>query len=208
MIFFKEPHSVQKGSALEHMKSGIQGFKYIFTTKGLRGFALNHSIISGLLFLMFWYYQSLLIENNFPSSFYGFITAGFNGLGMVLLLLIPLLQRKLKLTTIITLTSLIPGLLYISLFFNSSLIVALIAIFGITSLRQFRAPLMTTAMNTYIEDTNRATVLSGVSMLERAVIAIMYIPLGLLSDISLSLTFLVLGVITSICAITLRIKKI
>jgi len=84
---------------------------------------------------------------------------------------------------------------------------ALIAIFGVIMLKLFRAPMLASLMNTHIESTNRATVLSGVSMLERIITAILYPLAGILTDISLNWTFLVMGLVTLAASLFLRVGK-
>ncbi|HOT47334.1 MAG TPA: hypothetical protein PLM53_04025 [Spirochaetota bacterium] len=55
------------------------------------------------------------------------------------------------------------------------------------------SPLLSDHMNRHIESGNRATVLSGVSMIERVIIMVMYPVTGLLADHSLAAAFLFLG---------------
>jgi MFS family permease len=191
-----------QGSAL---RAGIEGFKFIFKKPALRSFSLNYAVISSLTFFMFWFYQSLLIENAFPVSYMGFIAAGFNALAMIMLLATGRIQKTLGTGKTLFLSSFIPGLLYLAVFFVSGLPVALVAIFGVTALKMFRAPMLSSHMNEHIADENRATVLSGVSMLERALTAAFYPLAGLLTDISLGWTFLVMGIVTVFISIFLKI---
>ena len=73
-------------------------------------------------------------------------------------------------------------------------------------LKLFRDPIMITQMNTKIYDENRATVLSGVSMFSRIVIAIFYPLSGLLMDSNPKITYLIIGLATVLCRIFLREK--
>lgn len=196
------PRAPLAGSAL---RAGIDGFKFIFRKPALRSFSLNYAVVSSLTFFMFWFYQSLLIENKFPVSYMGFIAAGFNALAMLMLLATGRIQKSLGTGRTLLLSSLIPGLLYLAVFFVSGLPMALVAIFGVTALKMFRAPMLSSLMNEHIADENRATVLSGVSMLERVLTAAFYPLAGLLTDISLSWTFLVMGVLTVGISLFLRI---
>lgn len=190
------------GSAL---RAGIDGFKFIFKKPALRSFSLNYAVVSSLTFFMFWFYQSLLIENKFPVSYMGFIAAGFNALAMLMLLATGRIQKTLGTGKTLFLSSLIPGLLYLAVFFVSGLPMALVAIFGVTALKMFRAPMLTSLMNEHIADENRATVLSGVSMLERILTAAFYPLAGMLTDLSLGWTFLVMGILTVGISLFLRI---
>ena len=58
-----------------------------------------------------------------------------------------------------------------------------------------------------IEDKNRATVLSGVSMFSRIITAIFYPLSGLLMDTNPKITYLVVGIATVIVSILLKEKN-
>lgn len=191
-----------QGSAI---RAGIEGFRFIFKKPTLKRFSVNYAVVSSLTFFMFWFYQSLLINNSFPVSYMGFIAAGFNALAMIMLLATKPILKTFGTGKTLFLSSLIPGLLYLCVFFISGLPMALVAIFGVTVLKMFRSPVLSSLMNEHIADQNRATVLSGVSMLERILTAFFYPLAGLLTDISLSWTFLVMGIITIIVSIFLKI---
>ena len=105
------------------------------------------------------------------------------------------------------LSSIIPAILYLGVYFIPGLPMALLAIFGVIMLKLFRAPMLTALMNTHIESSNRATVLSGVSMLERVITSIFYPLAGILTDISLDWTFLVMGLITLTASLFLRVGE-
>jgi MFS family permease len=205
LIPLKEPSRVAfHGNSL---RAGIEGFKYIFKVPALARLGLNYTLISSLTFFMFWFYQSLLIKNSFPLGLYGLIPAGFNLGAMLLLLATGPIERTLGLRHALFISSLVPGLLYLGVFLVPGLAMALAAIFGVTILKLFRAPLLTALMNGYIEDENRATVLSGISMIERAMTMLFYPLAGLLTDISLDWTFLAMGAITVFIAVFLRIDE-
>jgi len=63
----------------------------------------------------------------------------------------------------------------------------------IVALKQMRAPLLSDLINRDIESANRATVLSGLSMLERVIIMFLYPVVGLLADRSIGAACLFLG---------------
>ncbi len=198
----KEPaRTPLRGSAL---RAGIDGFRLIFRNASLTRFALNYAIVSSLTFFMYWLYQSLLIENRFPVGLMGFVPAGFNLAATILLLATGPIDRWLGTKNALFLSSLIPGLLYLSVALVPGLPMALIAIFGVTTLKAFRSPLLATLMNRHISDDNRATVLSGISMVERTLTAFLYPVAGLLTDRSLSWTFLAMGAITVLVSALLR----
>jgi MFS family permease len=189
------------------IRQGLEGFVYIFRQPRLRAFSLNFALISSLTFFMFWFYQSLLLENRFPLVWQGFIASGFNLTAILLLFLTPLALRRIGVRNTLFLSSIVPGILYVCVSFIPGLAMAIIAIFGVTNLKLFRAPMLNALMNDQIGSSNRATVLSGVSMIERMSTALLYPLAGIVTDISLKMTFLLIGIMTIVLSIILRVRE-
>jgi MFS family permease len=194
-----------KDSLIRH---GIEGFLFIFKKPILRNFSLNFAVVSAFTFFMFWFYQSLLVVNKVQVQWFGFVGSAFNLTAMLLLAATPLVQRRFGTEKVLFFSSLFPGLLYITAAAIHGLPVALIAIFGVTNFRMFRAPMLNALINGHIESANRATVLSGISMIERVLIAILYPVVGFLTDKSLYIALAVLGVCTIVLSIALRVEQI
>lgn len=205
VLFVKE--GAYEKSSVNAFRQGLNGFMSIIRIPQLRIFSLNFALISSMTFFMFWFYQSLLLENGFPLTWQGFIASGFNLSAMLLLLFMPAADRRIGIKNTLFLTSFIPGILYLLLSFIPGLIMAIIAIFGVTNLKIFRAPVLNALINDQIESSDRATVLSGVSMIERFSTTLLYPVAGLLTDVSLRMTFLIIGIITVIISLMLRIEE-
>ena len=198
-LFLTEPaREKQKGSFLH---AGLDGVRFILVHRRMRAFTLNYVLISAVTFFVYWFYQPLVKEAGFPVSANGFVGAGMNAFAALLLLNAARIEKALPLRRLLFLSSLIPGLLYLSLFFSRSAALAFPAVFLIVGLKHLRAPFLSDLMNAEIESGSRATVLSGVSMLERAVIMLFYPLVGFLADKSLSWTFLLLGASTVVFAL-------
>jgi len=201
----REPERRQ--STTSAIQEGIEGFRSIFRNPSLTRFSLNYAVISALTFFMFWFYQSLLMRNGFPVSLQGFVAAAFN-LGATLLLMVSgPINAKLGTGRSLFLSSIIPGLCYVGIFFIPGIAMAMVAIFGVTILKIYRAPLLSALMNRHIESGNRATVLSGVSMLERIITAAFYPIAGIMTDVSLERTFLIMGILTVGLSLFLRVGE-
>jgi MFS family permease len=206
LLGVKESHTARAdGGFLRH---GVEGFLIIFRKKSLRNFGLDYAAISALTFFMFWFYQSLLAREGVPVSWNGFAGAGFNLGATLLLSATGPLQKRFGARKILFFSSLIPGILYIVTGTVHGLVVALIAMSGIVMLKLFRAPMLSAAMNTLISDDHRATVLSGISMVERILIALMYPLVGALADYSLNLTLIILGCLTILASLVLRVGRL
>ncbi|USN45431.1 MAG: MFS transporter [Candidatus Woesearchaeota archaeon] len=197
----------RKEKVKDFIKEGFDGFKYIFKHKKLRVFALNFALISATTFFMFWFYQSLAGVIGIDVKYNGFIGAGFNLFSMLLLLNIKRIEKLFGMKNTLFYSAILPGLFFIGLFFFRNIYFVLIAIFIITGLKIMRAPVLSDFMNRHIESRNRATVLSGVSMLEKIMVMILYPIVGLLADFSLWATFLFLGIATLVFSLMNRIES-
>lgn len=222
ILFIKEPKNIlsneknnletsTENKKIEHKKlllENTKGCLYAFKNPELRKLSLDYSVISAFTFLMFWFYQSLLLENNINIALNGFVASGFNLAASILLFASGFIQKKIGTSRTRFLSAFIPGVLYILVFFfYKNIYVILIAIFGITMLRLFRNPILITQMNLKIQDENRATVLSGVSMFNRIIVAIFYPLSGMLMDKNPHLTYLIVGIVTIIFSILLSSSK-
>jgi MFS family permease len=222
ILFIKEPKNIlsneknnletsTENKKIEHKKlllENAKGCLYAFKNPELRKLSLDYSVISAFTFLMFWFYQSLLLENNVNIAVNGFVASGFNLAASLLLFSSGFIQKKLGFSKTRFLSALIPGILYVLVFiFYRNIFVAMIAIFGITMLRLFRDPILITQMNVKINDENRATVLSGVSMFSRIIIAIFYPISGILMDKNPQVTYLVIGIATIVCSFLLSTPR-
>ena len=171
----------------------------------LRRLTCNYALISATTFFMFWFYQSLAGEAGLPIAWNGALAAGLNALGMVLLWRAAQLEASLGLARLLFITAIAPGLLYLGLAWYRPPVLALPAAFLIVGMRLLRAPLLSDLINKQVESRNRATVLSGISMIERAVTFVFYPLVGLAADRSLSLAFAGLGV-CSLLALLLPLR--
>ncbi len=203
-LTLKEPKRKEK--VKEFVEEGIEGFRYIFSHKKLRLFALNFAFISATTFFMFWFYQSLSGVMGFDIKYNGFIGAGFNIFSILLLWRIKDIEKTFGIEKMIFYSALIPGIFYSGLFFFKNVPFVLVAIFMITGLKIMRGPILYDFMNRHIQSRNRATVLSGVSMLEKIIITVIYPIIGLLADFSLYYTFLFLGIATIIFAFINKVE--
>lgn len=203
ILLAREDHRApQEGSAIQ---AGVDGFRYIFRVPALTRFSLNYAIVSALTFFMFWFYQSLLMDNGLPLALQGFVAAGFNLAATGLLLLAGRVDRALGTSKTLALSSAVPGLCYLLIAFVPGIPAALVAIFGVATLKLFRAPILSILMNERIKDEDRATVLSGVSMLERLITMAFYPIVGVLMDSSPRLTYAVMGSMTLVATALVRV---
>lgn len=188
------------------LRAGLNGFKHILLHKSLRAFALNSALISAVTFFMFWFYQPLAGAAGIPISYYGILAAGFNLFGVILLSNIKRLEKIFTVKQLLFFSAVLPGLLFIGIALSKQTIFVFVSIFLITGSKLLRRPILAGFMNRHIESQNRATVLSGISMFERATIFLLYPVVGLFADISLNTALLSLGVLTLVFAVITRLE--
>ncbi len=186
---------------------GKKGLLFLFSTSSIRRIAINSALISSITFLMFWLYQAILQYLSFPVKAFGFIAALFNAGGMILLLFLLPIQKRLSNSSILFITSISSAILYLLCGFYPTVTTALLSIFGITIFRSFRLPIVATIINDKTDDSKRATVLSGLSMIERFITTVFYLIVGFINDISIPLTFILLGFLTLCISIFLPVRE-
>jgi len=203
-ITIKEPK--RTGYVEDVITEGIGGLRYIFGHTLLRKLALHFSFISATTFFIFWLYQPLLQSGGVPIQWFGVVGFGFNLFSLFLLSNLKKIEQRIGITSLLFYSTLIPGIAYIGLFLFRNVSFIIFAVFLIVGMRKLRMPLFADYMNRHIESRNRATVLSGISMIERVMIAMMYPVIGILSDMSLSFALIFLGGITFCFALMSQIE--
>lgn len=206
LLFLREPARTEK--IANPLRESIDGMRALLTPGELRRLAFNFATISATGFFMFWFYQSLAKEAHVPLAANGLLGAGLNLLGMLLLWKVAALEARVGLGRLLLGTALLLALSYLGLAAFRPAAFALPAAFVIVGMKLLRAPLLGDLMNKRIDSRRRATILSGVSMLERAVVFLLYPLVGLAADRSLSLAFAGLGVVSLLFALGFRAGRL
>lgn len=207
-IFFltvKEP--LRTKSEDNYIKMAINGFKTLFLNKKLLSFTLNSVTISAITFYIFWFYQPILKNLNIDLTYFGFVAAGSNLFALILLNNIKYIEKYAGISKLIFYSALFPGVFFVLLCIINNKIFGIIAIFIIIGLKLMRFPVLMDYINQHIESSNRATVLSTVSILEKSIIFILYPIIGIIADISLQYALLLLGIICIVFAIVTRVEE-
>lgn len=205
---FKEPKSEFKSKDTKYFETLFSGLKYFRNHIVLKTLAFDTISISVLSFLIIWVYQPLLIELGMPILYFGFIHAGMV-LAQILFLnsfsnLEFLFGSKKK---YLMWSALITGLAYLLVGLANSITLILIGIMVVSGFGLTRGVLFSSYMNKHIESSNRATVLSTVSMIRRLVGGVMYIVVGYSIQYSIQYTIVGLGVFTIASALLSRTQE-
>lgn len=187
------------------IRMGVQGFKTLFAQQHLRAFVLNTVTISAVTFFVFWFYQPVVQRAGLSIAYLGWIAAGFNLFSTLLLTQVMRLEKVLGVRRLLSLSALIPGVLFIALGIWRMPVFTIPALFLLVGCKVIRIPVLNEYINRHIESENRATMISSVSLLERSVTFLLYPVVGLLADVSLDYALWFLGGVAVLFALATRL---
>ncbi|GHO42434.1 MFS transporter [Ktedonospora formicarum] len=120
------------------------------------GFAMTNAI--------FWYNQPFFERAGIPVLWFGPLTALAMGAQLLLLLRLPILQRRLGTRFVLLCSCLVPGLCYVFLPWVSSIILVVFLVMGIVAFSAWQEPVIEQELNRRIPDVARATTLSTLGL--------------------------------------------
>jgi len=161
-----------------------------------------------LAWVLIWLYQPLLEKAGISIVFFGFVHTAMC-LGQIFLLhnirkWENLLGSK---KSLLWLTGLGTGIAFLILSFANTPWLVIFAIILAGSCGLARTPIYSASMNVYIPSAQRATVLSMISMLRTLTIVVVNPCVGLLADVSLSKTMLLLGAALLVLTVFSRVEE-
>ncbi|MFX1236478.1 MAG: MFS transporter, partial [Promethearchaeota archaeon] len=209
-LTLKEPkHDLENNvkrseSYISIIKSGMKELKQ---KKQLRILAFDQMIGEGLIFTVFWTFQPYLEEFGFLLAYFGFVSTLMIISQLLFVNLVPKLNDKISnKKRFLFVFTMIPGigfflLAVLRLVFCVILLFMIIVGFGIS-----RSFIYVNSINKHIESNNRATVLSTISMIGTCIKAIVFPLSGYVVMVSLSGTFIVLGIVMILLAIFSQVE--
>ncbi len=188
------------------IRMGMSGLRTLFAHRGLRAYMLNAVTISAVTFFVFWFYQPVLQRAGLPIVYLGWIGAGFNLFSTLLLTQVMRLEKVLGVRRLLSLSALLPGILFLALGIWRMPVFTIPALFLLVGCKVIRVPVLNEYINRHVESENRATMISCISLLERSVTFLLYPVVGLLADRSLDLALWFLGAIAILFALVTRLR--
>jgi MFS family permease len=218
---FKEPiikDSIikSKGYKKSYFRILKDGVKYFFKSRPLKILAVDYISIFTVAYLMIWLYQPVLIQINIPILFFGIISAISVFLQILILskyrrleLLLKSKKRMIFLTALITSISCILAGLFLSIYFIQFIVPIIIISIVLTMGFGFsRTAVFINYMNKHIPTSERATVISTISMFQRLSIVILNPLIGLSVQYwSLNYTLIILGAIALFFTFISRVRE-
>ena len=207
-LSLREPnHDLEKESS-NYLSIVQSGFRELKKNRTLRILAFDFIFVDVLIFLLIWTYQLYLDALSVPLVFFGFVAASMTLTQIIFFNLILKLQQRFKNKKLfLTIYTLIPGIAYILIaliIFTPIGIALILIIIGIGFSRNI---IFISGINKNIEEENRATVLSTISMIRSFIITILYPVIGLLVMWNLSYTFIILGISIILVAFLSSVKN-
>ena len=207
-LSLKEPNHDLERETSNYLTVVKSGFRELKKNSTVRVLAFDFIIIDVLVFLLIWMYQLYLDELSVSIIFFGFVAASMTLTQIIFFNLVPKLKKRFKNKRLFLLIyTLIPGIAYILLAFTEVTLIGIALILLIIGVGFSRNIIFIGAINENIEEENRATVLSTISMMRSVIITILYPVTGLLVMWNLKYTFIILGISIILVALLSRIKN-
>lgn len=192
----QEP-SIHSDSQVPHYRQIVkQGFLTIRHNRTVRMLALDSLLVSASAYFLIWLNQPLQLAVGIPVAYLGLTFAIMMGIEILVLSNFSVFEKILGTgNSYIKKTALLTSLGYFSValypsYLTIAFFILLVAGFGYT-----RSTYITSLANKYINSSERATVLSTMSMLRRFVIVLINPLIGFTADHSLSLAFFLVGLL-------------
>ncbi len=207
-ITLKEPNHNLENKSLKYLSIVKSGFRQLKKNKTLRILAFDFVIVDVLAFLLIWTYQLYLEDLSVPLTFYGFIAASMTLAEMIFCNLVPKLEKYSKNKKLfLVIYTMIPGIAYILIAFILFAPLGILLIIIIIGFGFSRSIIFINGINKNIEEENRATVLSTISMIRSFIITILYPVIGILAMWNLDYTFIILGISIILIALLSSVKN-
>ena len=200
---FKQNTQKKKYSQIVKTSVGI-----LAKNRVLQILAADMIFIQVVGYFMFWLQQPMLKQAGVNIIYWGFSHVAFVMSQVIIMSNYTFLEKVFGCKkNVLFYTSLFGGFAYILGALNHSIAATLLSIYVIGGFLVSRKPLLINYMNKYIPSSERATVLSTISMINSLVLAVVNPVFGYFAQTSLNTTLLVIGIATTIFAFTSRIKE-
>lgn len=205
-LTFQEPSASHddKPGYFETVWAGLGFFK---NHRELKILAFDMISVSSFAFFVIWTYQPLLQQLGLPIIYFGFVHSAMTSSEIIVLNSFGRLERWFGSSRrYLTGSALLSAGAYLVLSMADSLWICIPAMIVVAGFGLSRQVLFQTYMNRHIESSNRATVISTVSMIRRLTGALLYPLVGTLVDWSLRGTFVALGMALILCVLLSGVK--
>ncbi|MFH1398535.1 MAG: MFS transporter [Candidatus Woesearchaeota archaeon] len=207
-LTLEEPKTRRKLESKRYLLILVKGIKYFRDHKVLRMLAFDCISISTLAFFLFWIYQPLLQQLNFPLAYFGVVAAAITGAELLVINGFEKLEKIFgSKKSYLLWSAIIAGVAFVAVGLANSLYLTLALLPVISGFGIARGVLFQSYFNKYIKSQNRATVNSALAMIERFVRAILYVIMSVMVQWSLNYTFVFVGLAILIFAWVSKVEE-
>jgi len=206
-LFIKERKHQKKIKEVSPLILFKESTAHILKNKPLRKIIYLSLFTVPFAHVIMFLFQPYFLDAGVPNATWGIAMAGGTILGALLMKYAYKIEEKIGLKKTIFLTTMFPGLLYLGMAFLIGPVMSFIWYLLLRGISNLRDPLFSQYLNDHIESHNRATVLSVISMIVSFYLAIMRLVLGKIANENLILSFIVMGGIIVLGALSFRIDE-
>ncbi len=179
-----------------------EGVRHLVASRVLRALALDLSANAAVVWLIVWLYQAQLGRAGLPLEAYGFVHAAMTLAQIGLLSRAATVERLVGgRTRLMRLTALLPPLCLLGLAATANPLASVALSIAAAALGFTRLPLFSAVVNREVPSDRRATVLSAISAVRTAAVAVLYPLFGFVVDRSLPLALAALGAVGLVAAV-------
>ncbi|MBN2421750.1 MFS transporter [Candidatus Woesearchaeota archaeon] len=205
VLSLKEPVLYKKSkNYFKILKKGVRSF---YKNKTLNILAFDMVSIASISYFIIWLYQPVLKQLNINISYFGVVHALLALAQVIVINSYSFFERILSKKKTIFLTAFLTGAMFIISGLSKTGLLAIPAIILVAGFGLSRRPLFISYMNKFIPSSERATILSAVSMVRRLVLVIVNPIVGLLADWSLNFTLIILGCAAILFSLISRVEE-
>jgi len=207
-LTFSEPEQTEEVQKKRYTSILKDGVRYFRRNRILKILALDMIVIASIAYFMIWFYQPMLEQAGIDIAYFGAVHAALAVSQIVIMnnygRLENLFGSKKRL---ISLSAIITGVVFIIGGLTTFIPVVVLVIilgggFGLS-----RRPLFVSYMNRYIPSSERATVLSTISMFRRFSLVAVNPVIGIIADWSLNYTLVILGATAILFSLISRVQE-
>lgn len=207
-LFLEEPTHLQevkkKTFSLNIIKEGLILLKDNNSLKRIMLLSLFAYPLMAYLFIL---YQPYFVRSHVPSYLFGIFLAISSLVSLVSSKYTYKLEQRFGMEKTVLFVTLLPGLIYVIMAFVFHPIFSPLLFCLIYFPISMYEPLFSDYQNRHIENKNRATVLSMISMFSNAYVVIMGLIIGFIADKSISYAFIFMGLIILFSSVAFRLNR-
>ena len=185
-----------------------EGLLYLKNHKVLRRIVINDVFTYSSAYFLMWLYQPALQKLGLSILFFGFIRAAFSLSGIIFTIDLDKLEKLFGTKErFLIISSLVCSFALILIAIFNSIPLIILAILTLGGIGLARTMVINSMMNQLIRSEIRATVVSGIMMVNTLLYTLMNPLIGYLADHSIRLAFLLIGVIPLMVLLFVPIRK-